>query len=87
MQAAQLHKINKYTIIPPTKFKNNSFTMIFQEIVNTYGIPRYKEINPAYFTIITFPFFFGMMFGDIGHGFLLFFFGLYLLTQKVNLKQ
>lgn len=36
--------------------------------MNTYGIPRYDEINPGLFTIITFPFLFGMMFGDIGHG-------------------
>jgi V-type H+-transporting ATPase subunit a len=46
--------------------------MPFQEIVNTYGVPNYQEINPGYFTIITFPFLFGVMFGDIGHGFVLF---------------
>lgn len=35
----------------------------------------YKEINPAVFAIVTFPFLFGVMFGDVGHGFLLFFVG------------
>jgi V-type H+-transporting ATPase subunit a len=34
-----------------------------------------KEINPAVFAIVTFPFLFGVMFGDVGHGFLLFFVG------------
>ena len=34
-----------------------------------------KEINPAVFAIVTFPFLFGVMFGDVGHGFLLFFIG------------
>ena len=53
-------------------FRLNEFTAIFQEIVNTYGIPNYKEVNPTPFNIITFPFMFGMMFGDIGHGMALF---------------
>jgi V-type H+-transporting ATPase subunit a len=35
----------------------------------------HKEINPAVFAIVTFPFLFGVMFGDVGHGFLLFLVG------------
>lgn len=34
------------------------------------------------FTCLTFPFLFGVMFGDIGHGFALFVFGLYLVFRK-----
>lgn len=55
-------------IPPPSYFRLNDFTAPFQEIVSTYGVPLYKEINPAYFGIITFPFLFGVMFGDVGHG-------------------
>ena len=68
----------KTTMIPPTKIYSNEFLETFQQIVNTYGIPMYKEVNPAIFTIITFPFLFGVMFGDIAHGFLLFLFAAYL---------
>ncbi|KAL7469631.1 hypothetical protein ACHAXS_009897 [Conticribra weissflogii] len=57
---------------PPTHFTTNKFTYGYQEFVNTYGIPRYREANPALFTAATFPFLFGVMYGDIGHGLFLF---------------
>lgn len=71
-------------IIPPTHFKLSDVTSPFQEIVNTYGIPRFQEVNPAYFTMVTFPYMFGIMFGDIGHGGLLLLVG-WLLIKYVDL--
>jgi V-type H+-transporting ATPase subunit a len=65
-------------LIKPTLFKSNEFLWPFQEIVNTYGIPTYKEVNPAVFTIVSFPFLFGVMFGDIMHGTWLFVFAAWL---------
>lgn len=47
-------------------------------MVDTYGIPTYKEANPMLVSLVTFPILFGMMFGDIGHGSILMFFGLFL---------
>jgi V-type H+-transporting ATPase subunit a len=67
---------------PPTHFSTNKFTYGYQEFVNTYGIPRYREANPALFTAATFPFLFGVMYGDVGHGLFLFFAGLYLLSKE-----
>jgi len=72
---------------PPTHFGTNKFTYGYQEFVNTYGIPRYREANPALFTAATFPFLFGVMYGDIGHGLFLFCVGLTLLyNEKKNDK-
>eukprot|EP01130_Rhizamoeba_saxonica_P003936 TRINITY_DN1629_c0_g1_i2.p1 TRINITY_DN1629_c0_g1~~TRINITY_DN1629_c0_g1_i2.p1 ORF type:complete len:763 (-),score=154.42 TRINITY_DN1629_c0_g1_i2:65-2353(-) len=67
---------------PPTYFPTDKLTKGFQAIISSYGIPRYKEINPAALTVITFPFQFGVMFGDLGHGFLLLLFALYMLYKE-----
>jgi V-type H+-transporting ATPase subunit a len=68
----QIEPISFKKMTPPTYFKTNEVTSISQAIVDTYGVPTYKEVNPAYFATVTFPFLFAVMFGDIGHGFLLF---------------
>lgn len=67
---------------PPTHFEVNKYQVAFQEFVNTYGVPRYKEVNPALFTAATFPFLFGVMYGDIGHGTCLALGGLFLILTE-----
>lgn len=79
---AIIEKVREVWPMPPTHFVVNKFTYAFQEFVNTYGVPRYREINPALFTAATFPFFFGVMYGDIGHGSVLALGGLYLILTE-----
>ncbi|KAL3083894.1 hypothetical protein niasHT_036465 [Heterodera trifolii] len=71
---------------PPTYNRTNKFTSVFQGIVDSYGIASYLELNPAPYTIITFPFLFSIMFGDLGHGILMFFCGLFLVLREKNLE-
>lgn len=85
--ASLMDPIHESNSTPPTFIHTNDFLWAFQEIVNTYGIPRYREINPTYFNIITFPFLFGVMFGDIGHGFLLFLFAVYLCLGAQSIQN
>ena len=84
-QLTDIDNENENNNPPPTYIRTNEFTSTFQQIVDTYGIPHYREINPGYFTIVTFPFLFGVMYGDICHGIVLFIFGLYLCLNNKNI--
>jgi V-type H+-transporting ATPase subunit a len=83
----RMMRYDNHNISRPTFIKTNEVTEVFQMIVDTYGVPQYQEANPAVITIATFPFFFGVMFGDMGHGSVLFAFALYLVMNAEKLKE
>eukprot|EP00388_Colpodella_angusta_P004074 GDKJ01013798.1.p1 GENE.GDKJ01013798.1~~GDKJ01013798.1.p1 ORF type:complete len:887 (+),score=236.79 GDKJ01013798.1:55-2715(+) len=73
-------------LVAPTYYKSNSVMYGFQLLVDTFGIPRYMEANPALVATIMFPFLFGIMYGDIGHGLILFLFALYVCVRAESIK-
>jgi V/A-type H+-transporting ATPase subunit I len=69
------------TGVLPTLLTNKSYTRTFEVITETQGIPRYGEIDPTPIIAFVWPLFYGLMFGDLGHGLLLFGLGM-LIRQR-----
>lgn len=70
----------------PTLLQNSSIFRAFQDIVSMYSLPSYGEIDPSPIVAISFILFFGFMFGDIGHG-LMIFLGSVILVKKRLMKR
>lgn len=54
---------------PPVILKNPPFFKLYEFFVKMYGLPSYNEIDPTPFVALTYTLFFGIMFGDMGQGF------------------
>ncbi len=54
----------------------------FALLVTAYGLPQYRELEPTLFVAVSYLLMFGMMFGDVGHGFVFALGGLILLLTN-----
>jgi V/A-type H+-transporting ATPase subunit I len=65
-------------LTPPTKLSNIGIFRPFESLVKMYGTPAYNEKDPTVFFGLTYMLLFGLMFGDVGQGLVLFLSGLIL---------
>ncbi|HDK37631.1 MAG TPA: hypothetical protein ENG92_01250 [Thiolapillus brandeum] len=56
----------------PSFVQHANWLQPFSALVRNFGIPRYREVDPTWFFAISFVTMFGMMFGDLGHGAMIF---------------
>ncbi len=52
----------------PTSLHNPKSVAIFQKLTVGFGVPKSDEIDPTVLWLVTYPIFFGFMFGDVGNG-------------------
>lgn len=65
----------------PILFNNPILISPFEKLTSLYGTPRYREVEPTIFFALTFLLMFGMMFGDVGQGGVLFLLG-YIIFRR-----
>ncbi|HPY87675.1 MAG TPA: V-type ATPase 116kDa subunit family protein [Spirochaetota bacterium] len=74
---SELEDVKNGTLKVPVFMENLKFIKPFEGIVFNYGTPLYGTIDPTIFVTFSFLLFFGMMYGDIGQGFVIFLIGLF----------
>lgn len=55
----------------PVMLKNPKPSGPYELLTDTYSRPKYRELDPTLFMYVGFPFFYGLMLGDIGYGLVL----------------
>ena len=75
----KLEKPGKHDKVP-TVYNHPKVVEPFEAFMDLYSLPKYKEIDPTFFMFLTFPFFFGMMLGDVVYGFITL--GLFMFLKK-----
>jgi len=84
-EADEVIKEDKSVVIP-TKFSNPKFLFPFESLVRLYSIPKFFEIDPTIVFSVLYVIFYGMMFGDVGQGLVLFFVSLLLFLKFKNFR-
>ncbi len=82
----EVSKPGREDVRVPSLLNNPKILKPFESVIKMYGHPSYRDIDPTLITAVIFPILFGLMFPDIGHGFILMLLGL-ALTRFTGLGK
>jgi V/A-type H+-transporting ATPase subunit I len=68
----------------PSLVRSPRWLQPFEELVTTFGLSSYNEVDPTLIVTVSFLIMYGMMFGDLGHGLLLLIVGLWLRRRRLE---
>ncbi|MDH5402364.1 MAG: hypothetical protein OEZ01_05795 [Candidatus Heimdallarchaeota archaeon] len=71
----------------PSHVKNSKFMGPMRGLVTSFGTPSTHEVDPYPFVKYLFPIMFGIMFADVGHGFIVFLIGLFAYKKKQKMLE
>jgi V/A-type H+-transporting ATPase subunit I len=74
----EIPEVKENKVKVPVIYNNPKLLKPFESLVTTYGSPDYNEIDPSGIIGLAFMLMFGVMFGDVGHGLVLFLIGRFL---------
>ena len=81
IDADMIEEVRQGKMKIPILFNNPYLIRPFESLVFNYGTQDYREIDPTPIMAISFLLMFGMMFGDIGHGAIIFGIGYWLFSK------
>ncbi|HEV2226813.1 MAG TPA: V-type ATPase 116kDa subunit family protein, partial [Nitrososphaerales archaeon] len=71
----------------PVLFENKRGVRLWQLVTSEQGIPGNEEVDPTPLVSFVFPIFFGLMFGDFGHGLVFTLFVLFVRQRVTGIKK
>ncbi|MFX1482788.1 MAG: V-type ATP synthase subunit I [Promethearchaeota archaeon] len=66
----------------PTYITNPSYMGPTEDVVKAFGVPSRHDLDPTKIMFLSFPLIFGLVFADVGQGFLIVLLGLFALRAK-----
>lgn len=81
-RAEDVESVRTGRVRVPVKLKNPYFVKPFEILLGAYGTPEYRTIDPTPLVGLSFLIMFGLMFGDVGHGFVLALIGFFLFMKS-----